>query len=159
MYILRISLIFFVLSFLFLVDLGAEEKGKGEPIVITSQNLINDNKAKTATFDGNVVAKRGEVTLYSNKLIVYYEDEQKGGSIRMIEALGNVRLVKADRIITSHKAVYYPEPEEKVVFTGEPRVTEGKNLVTGEKITYFIKDDKALVEKSKVYLQERKKAQ
>lgn len=144
---------------LFISNLVAEERGKGEPIVITSQTLINDNKAKTATFDGGVVAKKGDITLYSNKLIVYYEDEQKGGSIRMIEAVGNVRLVKAQRIITSHKAVYYPEPEEKVVFTGEPRVTEGKNLVTGEKITYLIKEDKALVDKSKVYLQERKGVQ
>lgn len=159
MFILRISVVLIIFSLLFISSLAGEEKGKGEPIVITSQTLINDNKAKTATFDGNVVAKKGEITLYSNKLIVHYEDEQKGGSIKMIEAVGNVRLVKAQRIITSHKAVYYPEPEERVVFTGEPRVTEGKNLVTGEKITYFIKDDKALVDKSKVYLQERKGTQ
>jgi lipopolysaccharide export system protein LptA len=59
-------------------------------------------------------------------------------------------------VITSHKATYYPEPEERVVFLGEPRATEGKNLVTGEKITYFMKDERAIVEKSRVYLKERK---
>lgn len=138
--------------------LHSEERPKGEPIVITSISLINDNRAKTATFDGNVVAKRGDITLYSNKLIVHYDNEQGNSTIKMIEAIGNVRLTKAKRVITSHRAVYYPEPEEKVIFTGEPRVSEGNNLVTGERITYYIKEDKALVEKSRVYLEDRKRA-
>lgn len=154
----RISKLIVILIFLVFINsvIAEEKKEMAEPIVITSKTLINDSKAKTATFEGNVVAKRGEVTLYAGKMIVYYEDEQKGGSIKMIEAIGNVKLVKADRVITSHKATYYPEPEERVVFTGEPRATEGKNLVTGEKITYFMKDDRSLVEKSKVYLKEKK---
>ncbi|GAQ95333.1 lipopolysaccharide export system protein LptA [Thermodesulfovibrio aggregans] len=157
MYILRSSIIFLTFFLLLINSVFAEEKKEmAEPIVITSKTLINDSKTKTATFEGNVVAKRGEVTLYANKMIVYYEDEQKGGNIKMIEAIGDVRLVKADRVITSHKATYLPEPEERVIFTGEPRATEGKNLVTGEKITYFVKDDRSLVEKSKVYLKEKK---
>ncbi len=157
MFILRISLIvFLVLIIVSGVVFAEERKESTEPIIITSQSLINDSKARTATFEGNVVAKKGQTTLYASKMIVYYEDEQKGGDIKMIEAIGNVKLVKADRVITSHKATYFPEPEEMVIFTGEPRATEGKNLVTGEKITYFMKDDRALVEKSKVYLKERK---
>ncbi|GAB5047111.1 LptA/OstA family protein [Thermodesulfovibrio sp. TK110] len=157
MFILKSSLIVLIALFLFINPVLAQEKKEmPEPIIITSRTLINDSKTKTATFEGNVVAKRGEVTLYANKMIVYYEDEQKGGNIKMIEAIGDVKLVKADRVITSHKATYLPEPEERVIFTGEPRATEGKNLVTGEKITYFLKDDRSLVEKSKVYLKEKK---
>lgn len=156
MYTLLNSLIFLCLILFVSVSFSEVKKDTNEPIIITSQFLINDNKAKTATFDGNVVANKGDVTLNANKMIVYYEDEEKGGNIKMIEAVGNVKLRKADRLITSHKATYFPEPEDKVVFTGEPRVTEGKNLITGEKITFFIKDDRAIVEKSKVYLKERK---
>lgn len=157
MSILRSSILAILILNLFINPVFAEEKKEiPEPIIITSKTLINDSKAKTATFEGDVVAKRGEVTLYAGKMIVYYEDEQKGGNIKMIEAIGNVKLVKADRVITSHKATYYPEPEERVIFTGEPRATEGKNLVIGEKITYFMKDDRSLVEKSKVYLKEKK---
>ncbi|MEJ5226880.1 lipopolysaccharide transport periplasmic protein LptA [Thermodesulfovibrio sp.] len=156
MFTLKNSLIF-ILFLLLAYNLFAEEKKDSpEPIIITSQSLINDNRAKTATFEGNVVAKRGDATLLANKMIVYYEDEQKGGNIKLIEAIGNIKLIRGDRTITSHKAIYYPEPEERVVFTGEPRATDGKNLVTGEKITYFMKDDRSLVEKSRVYLKERK---
>jgi len=155
--ILKSKLIILFFTILCIGYVSAEEKKDiVQPIVITSQTLINDSKTRTATFDGNVIAKRGEVTLYANKMIVYYEDEQKGGNIKMIEAIGNVKLTKGDRVITSHKATYYPEPEERVVFLGEPRATEGKNLVTGEKITYFMKDERAMVEKSRVYLKERK---
>lgn len=156
MFIPKVSLIVFFVILNSCLIFAEEKKESAEPIIITSQALINDSKAKTATFEGNVIARKGQITLYASKMIVYYEDEQKGGDIKMIEATGNVKLVKADRIITSHKATYYPEPEEMVIFTGEPRATEGKNLVTGEKITYFMKDDRALVEKSKVYLKERK---
>lgn len=157
MSILKNSLYILTIFLIFSIKLYAEEKKvESETIIITSNTLINDSKAKTATFDGNVIAKRGDLTLYANKMIVYYEDEQKGGNLKMIDAIGNIRLIKGDRTITSHKATYYPEPDEKVIFTGEPRVTEGRNLVTGEKITYYIKDDRALVEKSKVYLQERR---
>lgn len=158
MSILRGSLIILFFSLVWFSCVFAEEKKESsEPIVITSQTLVNDSKTKTATFEGNVVATRGQTTLFANKMIVYYEDEQKGGNIKMIEAIGNVKLVKADRVITSQKATYYPDPEERVIFTGEPRATDGKNLVTGEKITYFMKDDRSLVEKSKVYLKEKKK--
>lgn len=151
----KVSLIAFIIILTSCIIFAEEKKESVEPIIITSQSLINDSKAKTATFEGNVVAKKGQTTFYASKVIVYYEDEQ-GGDIKMIEAIGNVKLVKADRVITSHKATYYPEPEEIVIFTGEPRATEGKNLVTGEKITYFMKDEKTIVEKSKVYLKERK---
>jgi len=154
---IRSSLIFLAFFVLIINPIFAEEKKEtSEPIIITSKTLINDSKAKTATFEDNVVAKRGEVTLYAKKMIVYYEDEQKDGSIKMIEAIGDVKLIKGDRVITSRKATYYPEPEERVIFTGEPRATEGKNLVTGETITYFMKDDRSLVEKSKAYLKEKK---
>lgn len=147
---LAILVIFLFVNFVF----AEEKKDTTQPIIITSKTLINDAKAKTATFEGDVVAKKGEITLFTKKMIVYYEDEQKGGRIKMIEAIGDVKLIKADRVITSQKATYYPEPEEKVVFTGQPRVTEGKNLITGERITYFVKNDRSLVEKSKVYLNE-----
>lgn len=152
---LRSSLVLLIIL-LFINSVFAEDKKDSQPIIITSKSLINDSKAKTATFEGNVVAHKGQVTLYADKMIVYYEDEQKGGNIKMIEAIGNIKLIKADRVITAHKATYYPEPEERVIFTGQPRATEGKNLVTGEKITYFMKDDRSLVEKSKVYLKEKK---
>lgn len=132
---------------------AAEEKGK-EPTVITSQTLWADNKEKTALFEGSVVAKKGETTLSSDKMLVHYS-EDKGNNIKRIDAEGHVKLIKGDRTVTSQTATYLIDPE-RVIFTGDPVATDGDNVVKGTKMTYFIKDDRYTVENSKVFLKEKK---
>ena len=136
--------------------LSAQEKkaasSSKEPTVITSEILTADNKAKTALFERSVVAKKGEMTLFADKMLVYYSEEKGSSNIKKIDAEGNVKLIKGERIVTSKFAVYFAEPEEKIIFTGEPRATEGENVVTGTKMTYFMKDDRSLVENSKVFM-------
>lgn len=137
-------------------DVFAQEKkaasSSKEPTVITSEILTADNKAKTALFERSVVAKKGEMTLFADKMLVYYSEEKGGSNIKKIDAEGNVKLIKGDRVVTSKFAVYFAEPEERIIFTGEPRATEGENVVTGTKMTFFMKDDRSLVENSKVFL-------
>ncbi|MBF0557182.1 MAG: hypothetical protein HQL08_00210 [Nitrospirae bacterium] len=129
-----------------------ESKTAKEPTIVTSQKLTTDNKAKTALFEVNVVAKKGERTMYADRMLVYYSEEKGGSNIKKIESDGNVKMVKGDRVVTSKSAVYYSEPEEYIVFTGDPRASEGENVVTGTKITYFMKDDHSTVENSKVFI-------
>jgi len=57
-------------------------------------------------------------------------------------------------LITADKAVYYAD-EAKVVFSGNPRAMDGENVVTGSVMTYFIDEDRSIVENSKVYLKNR----
>jgi lipopolysaccharide export system protein LptA len=127
-------------------------KNVKEPTVVTSQKMTTDNKARTALFEVNVVSKKGDRTMYADKMLVHYSEEKGGSNIKEIDAEGNVKLVRGDRVVTSKFAVYYAEPEEYIVFTGEPRAAEGENVVTGTKITYFMKDDHSIVENSKVFI-------
>ncbi len=150
---------FFIISlFLMLtcsVVASAEEqkiKVKG-PITITSATLTADNKSHTALFEGRVIAKTAEMTIYSDKMLVFYNEGT--GDVTKIEATGNVRLVKGTRIVTSQNATYYAD-EDKVVFTGDPRALDGENVVTGSVMTYFIGDDRSYVEKSKVIMKNKK---
>ncbi len=129
-----------------------EKKNIREPIVVTSQTMTTDQKAKTALFEGNVVAKKGDRTMYADKMLVYYSEEKGSSNVKKIEAEGNVKLIRGDRIITSKFATYFSEPEEYSVFTGEPRASQGENVVIGTKITYFMKDDHSIVENSKVFI-------
>ena len=76
--------------------------------------------------------------------------------VSQIEAVGAVKLIKENNVITSKEATYYAD-EEKVIFTGEPRAVEGENVVTGSKMTYLINEDRFLVESSKVFLKKKKK--
>jgi len=129
---------------------AGEVKG---PIVITSQTLLSDNKAHTALFEGNVVAKTENMTLYSDKMLVHYSEGS--GNVTKIEAEGKVKVIKKDLVVTSKTANYFAD-EEKVIFMGEPKAIEKGNIVTGTKMTYFMKDDRSFVENSRVLLENKK---
>jgi lipopolysaccharide export system protein LptA len=128
-----------------------------EPTVITSEALTTDNNTKTALFKGSVVAKKGDKIMYADSMLVYYTESSDGESsnIDRIEATGKVKLVRGDRVITADKAVYYAGADERAVFTGSPRAIENKNMVTGTTMTYYMKDDRSVVENSKVFLVEK----
>ena len=133
----------------------AEEKTeqiKG-PIVITSQTLLSDNKARTALFEGSVVAKTENMTLYSDKMLVYYAEET--GNVTKIDAEGSVKLVKKDLVVTSKAANYFAD-EEKIIFTGEPKAVQKGDIITGTKMTYLMKEDRSFVENSRVLLENKK---
>jgi len=142
--------------FLFLPIQSSAENQKANikgPITITSETLTADNKAHTALFEKNVVAKTTNLTIQADKMLVFYKED--GGDVTKIESTGNVKVLKEDRIITSKAATYYAD-EEKVVFTGEPRAMDGDNVVSGTKIVYFMTNDRFFVENSKVILKSKK---
>ncbi|MDI6801073.1 MAG: LptA/OstA family protein [Thermodesulfovibrionales bacterium] len=146
----------FCLLFSVLCLFAQEKKPSKEPTIITSQTLTADNKAKTALFEGAVVAKKGDMTLFADKMMVYYSEEKGSSNIKKIDAEGNVKLLKGERVVTSKFATYFAEPDEKIIFTGEPRALEGDNVITGTKMTYLMKEERSVVENSKVILTERK---
>jgi lipopolysaccharide export system protein LptA len=129
----------------------ASELIKG-PIVITSSTLSADSGANKAVFEGSVVAKTDEMTLYSDRMTVFYSEE---GDIEKIDARGNIKLLKGQRVLTSKRALYLAQ-EGKITFTGEPMAVEGNNIITGSEIVYLIDEDRSLVRNSKVYIQQDK---
>ena len=151
---LKRLLIISILFMFFPMHSGAEDQKariKG-PINITSETLTADNKAHTALFEKNVVAKTTDLTIHADKMLVYYNEDS--GVVTKIEADGNVRVLRESKIITSKSAIYYAD-EEKVLFTGEPRAMDGDNVVSGTKIIYLMGNDRFLVENSKVILKSK----
>ncbi|MGQ9644948.1 MAG: lipopolysaccharide transport periplasmic protein LptA [Thermodesulfobacteriota bacterium] len=151
---------------LFLVTGEAEEKkekAKGEekgiaggkgfgfsasraPIDIVSDTVEANQKESTVTFKGNVVAKQEEATLYADTLVVRYESETK--KLKEIIATGNVKLVQLDRRATSRKATFYQEAN-KVVLDGDAVVREGDNEIRGERVIFYVDEERSIVEGGK----------
>ncbi|HDN94818.1 MAG TPA: hypothetical protein ENG76_01900, partial [Nitrospirae bacterium] len=127
---------------------GAEKK----TITITSETLTTDNKSNTAIFEGSVIAKTTDITLYSDRMIVSYSDAEN--SIKEIHAIGHVKVLSKERVIFSEEASYFNK-EEKIIFTGNPKAIEGNNVITGTQIIYFLQDDRTLIEGSRVILQNK----
>lgn len=114
----------------------------GLPITIKSNELTADNKGKTAIFVGKVVAKQGDITIYADKVIVNYAD--KKGDVEKIEASGNVRIVQQNKIGTAATAVY-DSRDGRITLTGNPKVMQGTDSISGKVITYYVDDDRSVV--------------
>ncbi|HUL38332.1 MAG TPA: lipopolysaccharide transport periplasmic protein LptA [Thermodesulfobacteriota bacterium] len=156
-------LIILLSFFLFSVSGGAQEKkgiGKsGEkgvktdkgfgftasraPIDITSDTVEADQKTNTVTFKGNVIAKQEDTTLYSNTLVVNYDPDSK--KLKEIIAIGNVKVVQLNRRASGQKATFDQE-KNKLVLDGEAVAREGDNVIRGERITFYVDEEKTVVE-------------
>ncbi|MBW2609171.1 MAG: lipopolysaccharide transport periplasmic protein LptA [Deltaproteobacteria bacterium] len=125
------------------------------PIVIKSNTFEIDNKKNIVTFTGDVNARRDNLTINCQKLLLYYhnqpgiKDPEKGEmSIDRIIATGEVKIRRSDvGLATAEKAVYYQD-DEKVVLTGKPVVKQGDDFVEGSMITLFLKENRSIVEGS-----------
>jgi lipopolysaccharide export system protein LptA len=114
------------------------------PITIKSNELSADNRGKTSVFSGKVVAKQGDITIFSDKLIVNYAE--KNSEIDKIEAIGNVRIVQLNRTGIASQAVYESR-DGRIILTGtpNPKVIQGADSISGKTITYYVDDEKSFV--------------
>lgn len=112
------------------------------PIVITSDRMEAHDLEKTVVFSGHVMAQKGPLRIYANRMEVY--QAKNGDKISKLVATGHVRIVQEGKNATGDQAVYY-EPEQKVVLTGNPKAWEGENSVTGTEITYYLDQHRSIV--------------
>lgn len=129
------------------------------PVEIQSQQLEMLQQENKSIFSGDVIVTQGDMTLSADQLIVFFiEDNQ----IERLEANGKVRFSQLDRVATSEKAVYR-QSEGILLLLGNARVQQGKNLVSGDEITFYVVENRSVVKGSSqkrvkaVIVQEEKK--
>jgi lipopolysaccharide export system protein LptA len=128
-------------------------EGKNGPVVVDSDSLESMQKEGLSVFKGNVVAKQNNSVQYADRMEVY--TDSKTDRIERVVSTGNVRIITREcRMGTANRTEYY-DAEQRVVLIGNARVWKGSDIVTGERITIFLAEDRSLVEGGK---QERVKA-
>jgi lipopolysaccharide export system protein LptA len=128
-------------------------EGKNGPVVVDSDSLESMQKEGLSIFKGNVVAKQNNSVQYADRMEVY--TDSKTDRIERVVSTGNVRIITRDcRMGTASRTEYY-DAEQRVVLIGNARVWRGADIVTGERITIYLAEDRSLVEGGK---QERVKA-
>jgi len=131
-----------------------------QPIHVVADSLEVDNKTQVANFVGKVKAVQGDVKITCDKLSVYYDQEGKdqpkakgaagegvldgGGKVRKVVAQGHVKVVQKDRIAVGRQATYWAGGR-KMLLEGQATVWRGTNQISGEKITVFLDQDRAVV--------------
>ncbi|OGV96228.1 MAG: lipopolysaccharide transport periplasmic protein LptA [Nitrospinae bacterium RIFCSPLOWO2_02_FULL_39_110] len=128
----------------------AENKDEKTPIKIRSNRMETYNEKNVVSFLENVIAEKGDMTIYANRVDVYSDKDQK--KLIKIIAEGNVRIEKGGKTATGEKAEYYEE-EQKLILKGTPQIKEKNNFIKGSEIIYYLKEDNISVqgdEKKKV---------
>lgn len=129
------------------------------PVEIESQQLEIMQQENKSVFSGDVVAIQGDMTLSADRLIVFFVEDNQ---IDRLEAAGHVRFSQLDRVATSEKAVYRQQ-EGILILQGNAKVQQGKNLVSGDEITFYVQENRSVVKGSSqkrvkaVIVQEQKK--
>ena len=112
------------------------------PIDVTADRLSADSVRNTVTFEGNVVARQADVTLYADRIQAGYSRES--GSIDRIEAEGNVRFLQEGREARSARATFH-NLEQRIVLSGGATLRQGQNTVQGETLTIFLRENRSVV--------------
>jgi outer membrane protein assembly factor BamD len=114
---------------------------KSQPIDITSDKVEAYWKENLVIFKGNVIARQKDMVIYADSVEVLTNEDGKG--IERVTAGGNVKIQQGLRVASCQKAVFY-NLDQKLVLTGDPKVSEGDNIVLGDEIIFDI--DKNRVE-------------
>jgi lipopolysaccharide export system protein LptA len=101
---------------------------------------------KKAIFRGNVDAKRNDVTLTCDELVVKYDEvKQPDGSTQTdatdLDAKGNVTIKTAKETITGDWAKFDPQSNELVV-GGTVKLVQGTTVLTGKELKADLDTDK-----------------
>ena len=115
------------------VTFGGMKADVSAPVEVASDNLTVNQTDGSALFEGNVVIGQGDMRLSADQVTVQYAE---GGQnrIQSLTATGNVTLVSGADAAEAQKAVYDVEGGN-VVLTGDVLLSQGQNVLSGDKVT------------------------
>jgi lipopolysaccharide export system protein LptA len=119
------------------------------PVTIYADSLEYFDQGRRARYHGNVRLVTEDTKIQSDRLNVYFTqgDAMAGSEVDRAEADGQVRITQPGRIGTGDHAEYFAG-SGKLVLTGGPPsiVDEEKGSTTGQRLTFFIRDDRLFVD-------------
>lgn len=117
------------------------------PLTVDSDKMERFGKASLVIFTGNVVARRDNSVQYADRLEVYMDE--KGERVMRTVSTGSVRIITKDcRTGTAQRAEYF-DLDQRVVLSGNARVWQDDNVVSGDTITLYVAQDRTIVEGAK----------
>lgn len=123
-----------------------------DPIQIEARELEVEDKSNSATFSGDVVVSQGQTQLKTQRLRVYYSGSAADGvqqSISRLEASGRVYISSKDQTATGDQASFDMKRQIMVMTGKEVVLSQGPNVVVGNRLTINLKTGKADLEAPK----------
>ncbi len=134
-----------------------------KPVSIEAEELVVEDNKQIAVFRGNVSATQGDFNMRSKELVVTYSAKKQspqgkapakasaaaaplgeaGADIRYIEAKGKVLVTsKGEQTATSNSALF-DVAAQTVTLIGDVVVTQGKNIIKGDRLVIDITTGKS----------------
>jgi lipopolysaccharide export system protein LptA len=126
---------------------GGDNAAKQKPIFVSSDRMEMDRQKNVLIYIGRVVVVQDDMTMRSDKLTTYFDPDLQ----QMKEAIAEgkrVQVTQGDRVATGTKAVF-DGVAQTITMTGNPVMRQGNSEVSGERIIYFMTEDRAIVESGK----------
>lgn len=130
--------------------------GGGKATHVEADRMVSLKGDNAVLFTGNVDARQGALIIRSDEMTIYYfSDEEKekapagqegGRKLKKLFAKGNVT-IRDEGWTASGTAMEYFEIERKVILTGNAKVWQDNNLVTGDTVVLFLDEGKSIVER------------
>jgi len=141
-------------------------QNRDQPVKIEAASLEVRDKDKIATFSGDVKVQQGDTGLRCKSLVVFYEQDGKDGAapantmpaadagpggeqrIKRLEAKGSVVVTQKEQTATGELGVFDMKTNT-VTLSGNVIMTQGKNILRGDKLIVDLTSGVSKVESSK----------
>lgn len=126
------------------------------PIHIEANRMTSTEKTNTVVFSGDVDAKQADVRIRSDEMTVFYtapasenpknkqEKKKTNQQVEKLICIGNVELTRGEWLGTAKKMVYLSK-ERQVILTDNAKAWQGQNMVSGDKIIYYLDEGRSEV--------------
>ncbi|MFQ5896635.1 MAG: lipopolysaccharide transport periplasmic protein LptA [Candidatus Methylomirabilia bacterium] len=129
------------------VSPSPEPDGESHPVVVDADRMETLKREGLVIFTGNVVARQNNSIQYADRMEVYLDE--RGERVIRTVSTGNVRVITPDcQIGTARRAEHY-DTDQRVVLVGDARVWQADNVVSGERITIYLAEERSVVEAGK----------
>ena len=123
---------------------GRANDERTQPVTVDSDKMERFGKESLVVFTGNVVARQDGSVQYADRMEVYLDE--KGDRILRTVSTGNVRIITRDcRTGTARRAEYH-DLEQRVVLSGNARVWQEDNVVSGDSVVIYLSQDRSVVQ-------------
>jgi lipopolysaccharide export system protein LptA len=148
-------------------------ENRDQPVNIEAATLEVRDKQKEATFSGNVHVQQGDTSMRCKSLVVFYEGgpgAKEGGpepkappaptmtaakpgpggeqKIKRLEARGGVVVTKKEQTVTGELGIFDMQTNT-VTVTGNVMMTQGKNVLRGDRLVVDLTNGVSRVESGK----------
>lgn len=113
------------------VAFGETEQDSILPVEVSADSLNVNQTDNTAVFTGNVIIGQGEMRLTAPRVLVVYQEDQKG--IERLQATGGVTLVSGEDAAEATRADYNIETG-LIEMQGDVLLVQGANALTADQM-------------------------